>query len=731
VREEQAKGSPLASLIQDIDFEQRVVTVVLDECTAKVSLDESARAASSSLWSLAKKARMKVAKTQEASVSVIKAAEKQAEGKLKARAWQQDASRLKKQKSTQAWFQRFAWFVSSEGYLIVAPRDKGQCEQVVFGGVLRDTDALVLCEQNGPPTVVRARNGVLSPLALHEAGCFAACRSDAWQRRDRAPAYWVPGFSVRKVGSSNSSQVLDVLGDVAISSGTKKTYLPPTQLELTFALLFKLSEDSLEAHSGDRPVRVPDEELLRLTPSEEVDTDEEEPEPVVVEDALPPAPEPHFARTGLCGNRRAYRPRIATPSCRRSYMWCPKFDFHTGTGKLTARERKLLKKFGGDIDAMREAEQRRIGSRTREGRRAPSPDPLPVEEQEEPPSPVQQKKASRRQRGQKKKKNRGRRDDSSDDDGPRVPLRLQKVPTISRKKKTKNEGLETLIGMGFAKDEAAATLAAHDGDVAAAATALSAFEPEEEAPPAPPSTAELLDGTSSQAVARLGPLASDAWARCTREVPSLDEAAMAYELHRVADLNDDAKAAGVFSEFLKADVEERERNDRRRNEAAARAKRTGIASDFVEAPRNLPALLSGICRRVMRGDAQVKKATNGIVIDGDDAEHVARLTGTPLSTDVLEEAVAVCCPTSACRGFAHSLKLQPGGTKKGRAARDALEILARAASDHVDLIREVDANEAILALVGNTRVTHQAASQLKKDRAVDEKQNKKKKKTSV
>ena len=68
-----------------------------------------------------------------------------------------------------------------------------------------------------------------------------------------------------------------------------------------------------------------------------------------------------------------------------------------------------------------------------------------------------------------------------------------------------------------------------------------------------------------------------------------------------------------------------------------------------------------------------------------------------------------------------------GGTKKGRAARDALEILARAASDHVDLIREVDANEAILALVGNTRVTHTAAAQLKKDRAVDEKSAKKKK----
>ena len=129
----------------------------------------------------------------------------------------------------------------------------------------------------------------------------------------------------------------------------------------------------------------------------------------------------------------------------------------------------------------------------------------------------------------------------------------------------------------------------------------------------------------------------------------------------------------------------------------------------------------------MRGDVQQKKAT-GLIIEGNDEDHVSKLTGTPLPTDVLEEAVAVCCPTSACRGFAHSLKLQPGGTKKGRAARDALEILARAASDHVDLIRDVDANEAILALVGGTRVTHTAAQQLKKDRAVDEKTNKKKKK---
>jgi len=690
VEEEQAKGSPLASLVTALDFDKRLVTFALGDEGAKVSLDETARARSTTLWTLAKKARQKVLKTQQASVKVVKQAEKQAESKLKARAWKQDAGKLKRQKSIPAWFQRFAWFVSSEGYLVVAPRDRGQTEQVLYGGVLRATDALVLCDAtDAPPSVVRAKDGRLSPLALHEAGCFAACRSKAWENKDRAPAYWVPGSCVRRVGVSNSSQVLDVLGDVALVTSTKKTYLPPTQLELTFALLFKLGDG---CDACDRPTRVPSSELITLdAPADGVVEAVAEVamstaaaaivEPVEIADAAPLPVESHFARSG----------------------------------KLTARERKLLKKFGGDVEAMRNAEQQRLGAQTREGRRAPSPEPIEVEEAVAAPVLVE-KLPKKKMRGQKKKKKKkkkkGRNPDSSDDDRPRVSLRLQKVPTVSKRKK------KAVVEV--------------DDDVDDDEQAPEVVEPPP--PPAVPSTAELLDGTSDQALARLGPQARDAWARCRSHIPELDAAAMAYELHRVADLNDDEKATGVFANFLDADASERTRCEQRREAADARAKRTGLPSDFADAPRNLPALLSGICRRVARGASgdgwrggHSKATTTGVSIEGCDADHVGRLTGTPRAGDVLMEAIAVCCPTSACRGFAHALKLQPGGTKKGRAARDALEILARAADDeaHRDLIRDVDANDAILAMVGATRITHTAAAQLKKDRAVDIKQHKK------
>lgn len=684
VEEEQAKGSPLASLVTDLDFDKRLVTFALGDDSAKVSLDETARACSTTLWTLAKTARQKVLKTQQASVKVVKQAEKQADARLKARAWKQDAGKLKRQKGIPAWFQRFAWFVSSEGYLVVAPRDRGQAEQVLYGGVLRATDALVLCDAtDAPPTVVRAKDGRLSPLALHEAGCFAACRSKAWENKDRAPAYWVPGSCVRRVGAPRSSQVLDVLGDMALVTSTKKTYLPPTQLKLTFALLFKLGDG---CDACDRPTRVPSSELITLDVADDVveavaevaistgpQLHEEAEAPVAIADAAPLPVESHFARSG----------------------------------KLTARERKLLKKFGGDVEAMRNAEQQRLGARTREGRRAPSPEPIEVEEAVAAPVPVE-KLPKKKMRGQKKKK-KGCTPDSSDDDGPRVPLRLQKVPTVSKRKK------KVVVEVDDDDEQAPEVV-------------------EPPPPPAVPSTAELLDGTSDQALARLGPCAQDAWARCRSHIPELDGAAMAYELHRVADLNDDEKATGVFANFLDADASEQTRCEQRREAADARAKRTGLPSDFVDAPRNLPALLSGICRRVARGASgdgwrggHSKATTTGVSIEGCDADHVGRLTGTPRAGDVLMEAIAVCCPTSACRGFAHALKFQPGGTKKGRAARDALEILARSADDeaHRDLIRDVDANDAILAMVGATRITHTAAAQLNKDRAVDIKQHKK------
>lgn len=53
----------------------------------------------------------------------------------------------------------------------------------------------------------------------------------------------------------------------------KKNYLPPSYLVYGFGLLFKLDEDSLERHKGERKVRVIDDDLESIVTEGDVELD--------------------------------------------------------------------------------------------------------------------------------------------------------------------------------------------------------------------------------------------------------------------------------------------------------------------------------------------------------------------------------------------------------------------------------------------------------------------------
>ena len=722
VKDEQEKGSPLALLVHDVDYERKRVTVALprdddasdsddeeDDASSLVvvDLEASARGSARELWAAAKKARAKAEKTATASAAVVAAAEKQSEAKLKARLWQQEHSgKLRKQRDATPWFCRYAYFASSEGYLCVCGRDKHQTETLLFGdlAILRPGDAVVCCDAAGaPPCVVRSRpdRPGLSPLALHEAGCFVACRSSAWAKRDRAPAWWVWGTDVKKCGARGAVTVVDALGDFAVARSATKTYLPPTQLELSFGLLFKLDDDaSRDRHADELALRVPEADLV-APPEAAADDAEPEPEPEAEPEEPEPEPEePETVEPEPEPEEPEEEPEEAAPEEEDE----PEPEEVSTSKKLSAREKKLVKKFGGDVVAMRRAEQARKAKEARSAARAGSapaaePEPAP------PAAPAWgvPKPKAHGKKGRKGKK--GRRDESSgdDSDGPRVPLSKRAVPTIAKKSK--------------------ARAAEPEPEPAPA-------EPEPAAPPAAPSAAALVDGTAADAVARLGPLAQTAWANCVAAVDGLAPETMAFELGRLARLND-AVASEALALFLEADGEEASRRAAALDQARARAKRGGVdfdaARDAPQAPRNLPALLGGIAKRVASGKARPGAASGGPTEDravpADDGALLRTFTGAPKDGDALAWALPVCAPTAAARHYAHALKLQPGTQKKGKAAKDALEILARSCddADRRDLVKAVDVNECILAFVSSTKITHVVANQLKQARKHDDK----------
>merc|ERR1712192_117792 len=85
---------------------------------------------------------------------------------------------------------------------------------------------------------------------LNEAGQFAVCFSAAWDSKVLTAAYWVTPDQVSK--TAPSGEYLTV-GSFMIRG--KKNFLPPSQLTMGFAFLFRLEDDSVERHKDERKVR--------------------------------------------------------------------------------------------------------------------------------------------------------------------------------------------------------------------------------------------------------------------------------------------------------------------------------------------------------------------------------------------------------------------------------------------------------------------------------------------
>lgn len=162
------------------------------------------------------------------------------------------------------WFEKFNWFISSEGYLVLSGRDAQQNELLVKR-YLRKGDVYVHADIAGAAScIVRAKASdsigsgnktitpnntvnVISPLALQEAGIMTVCRSRAWASKVVTSAWWVHASQVSKTAPSGEYLVT---GSFMIYG--KKNFLPPMNLEMGFGIMFRLEDGSVARHLNDR-----------------------------------------------------------------------------------------------------------------------------------------------------------------------------------------------------------------------------------------------------------------------------------------------------------------------------------------------------------------------------------------------------------------------------------------------------------------------------------------------
>jgi predicted ribosome quality control (RQC) complex YloA/Tae2 family protein len=255
----------------------------------EIVLSLSAHANVSRLFALKKAAASKAEKTLTASARVLQEKRLQVQqqlqqlrahptGALKNAALQHKGQHLMSVRKMH-WFEKFHWFVTSEGFLVLSGRDAQQNDQLIRRHLSAE-DVYVHANLAGAAScIVKARRTsvlqqqqqatinpggahsekavmsdkfFVSPLAIQEAGVFAVCWSRAWSLRQITSAYWVRASQVSKTAPSG-----EYLTTGAFMVYGKKHYLPPMPLEMGFGLLFRVSEEDYfkNGHATERRVK--------------------------------------------------------------------------------------------------------------------------------------------------------------------------------------------------------------------------------------------------------------------------------------------------------------------------------------------------------------------------------------------------------------------------------------------------------------------------------------------
>jgi hypothetical protein len=115
---------------------------------------------------------------------------------------------------------------------------------------------------------------------------------------------------------------------------------------------------------------------------------------------------------------------------------------------------------------------------------------------------------------------------------------------------------------------------------------------------------------------------------------------------------------------------------------------------------------------------------------GDDTAEVSKLTGKPTSDDVLTFAIPVFAPYQTLSKYALRVKLTPGNMKRGKAAKQALDMLLAVPGQDLhdqrlrEMIKHVNDNDWVQSLISDVKISAPGASKAQKQQKAKSKKKK-------
>ncbi|MHA2027295.1 MAG: ribosome rescue protein RqcH [Candidatus Thorarchaeota archaeon] len=187
IDEGRKKGIPSAQLIQRIIPSQGQIIVKLNETDVTLDIRLSAQDNASLAYDQAKKSESKV---EGAKKQIEKTKEKLE--KIVVSAAEPDTKKVPMIARKKRWYEKFRWFISSEGFLVLGGRDVKSNENLAKRQMGANDVFLHAALHGAPFTVIKVPDDPPTEQTLEEAAQFAVTFSRAWQDgQSSGDAYWV------------------------------------------------------------------------------------------------------------------------------------------------------------------------------------------------------------------------------------------------------------------------------------------------------------------------------------------------------------------------------------------------------------------------------------------------------------------------------------------------------------------------------------------------------------
>lgn len=256
-QDDEDEGNDTSSVSEDTDDEggsdKKKAAPVKVAAQPKLSIDIdlalSAWANSTEYFDSKKNAASKEERTLLASERALKSHEKKVAEDLK-KGLKQEKEVLRPVRKQQ-WFEKYIYFISSDGYLVLGGKDAQQNE-IIYRRYLRKGDVYVHSDLKGSVPMIIKNNpntpdAPIPPSTLSQAGNLSVCTSEAWDSKAVMSAWWVLADGVTKTGQTG-----EFLPPGIFNIKGKKEYLPPAQLIVGLGVMFEISEDSKARHHKHR-----------------------------------------------------------------------------------------------------------------------------------------------------------------------------------------------------------------------------------------------------------------------------------------------------------------------------------------------------------------------------------------------------------------------------------------------------------------------------------------------